>query len=314
MTEVRQTSWLLLVTLVVASSFVEFRIRQFPEHAYAVYIPKVVDGSAGAPGVYRVLAPYTHVWLVSASGLSNATVWHLSRLFWFTVAYLATYWYLRTWFAPGTAASGVLGLAAVLPLTYTNSWAHPDAIPELALFTLGCFTLVRGRDGWFAAVLVLAALNRETSAFLLVAYALARPLRTSHAGKTVVLGLLWAAIYVALRLVRGLEHYDYWQLPRNLGFLGLLPPGYDLYKRAYAWFIALLVGPAVVSISVRWREIPTPAKRLLMAGIPLVIAAFTASSIIETRIFIPLLPLGLPALMFALNVPKRVTEESPSAQ
>ena len=53
-----------------------------------------------------------------------------------------------------------------MPLTYTNSWPHPDHIPELALFTLACLAVARGHDGWFAAALIVASLNRETSAFL----------------------------------------------------------------------------------------------------------------------------------------------------
>lgn len=301
---------ILLITVVIASSFVDYRIRQYPNYAYTDYIPGVVNGTYGAPAIYRVLAPYTHTGLVSLTGWSDSTVWHLSRLFWFSAAYLAVLFYLRSWFPPGAAFAGMLGVAATLPLTYTNSWAHPDAIPELALFMLGCALIVRDRDAWLAPVLVLATLNRETAAFLVVAYAFVRPLTWSRLARVVAFGAIWLTIFAGLRLLRGFEHYEYFQLFRNFEFLKLLPPVYDIYKRGYAWFVVILTGPAFLVMLTRWSRIPPEARRLLAVAIPFAIVACTFSSIIETRIFIPLYALALPALMFAVTDPIRIAEES----
>ena len=64
---------LLLGTLVVASGFADFRIRQSPEYAYTEYIPRVMDRSYGAPAIYRVLVPYANTWIVSLTATpSNA--------------------------------------------------------------------------------------------------------------------------------------------------------------------------------------------------------------------------------------------------
>ena len=300
---------LLLGTLVVASGFADFRIRQSPEYAYTEYIPRVIDRSYGAPAIYRVLVPFANTWIVSATGWSPAIVWHLTRLSWFALAYGAIYALIRTWFSNAEALGAVCAVAATLPLTYTNSWAHADSIPELALFSLGCFCIVRGLDAWFALVLVVAALNRETSAFLVAAYAFARSPTWPHAWRTGVAAAIWVAIFVGLRLWRGVEHYDYWQLTRNLEFMKLLPPVYDVYKRFYAWFLVILAGPACLVVALNWRAVPAPARGLLAASIPMLIVALLFSSIIETRIFIPLYPLLLPAVMFALLGPKPNTGE-----
>jgi len=309
----RLPAGLLLVTVVLASSFVDFRIRQFPSHAYTDYIPGVVNGTYGAPATYRVLAPFAHVWLVELTGWSDDTIWHLSRVFWFAAAYLALFWYLRTWFAPGTAAAGVLGVAATLPLTYTNSWAHPDAIPELALFTVGCALIARRRAGWLGPVLAVATLNRETAAFLVLAYGFSQPLTGRHVVRTLGFGAIWLSIFAGLRALRGIEHYEYFQLDRNLEFLKLLPPAYDVYKRAYAWFVVALAAPAMVVIALRWSRVPQDARRMLATAGPFLLVAGSISSIIETRIFIPLYALTLPALMFALAEPIRPPEDSRGA-
>ena len=299
----------IMLPLVVASGFVDFRIRQFPEHPYAVYIPSVVGGTSEAPGTYRVLVPFANTWLAELTGAGPAVVWHLTRLAWFFGAYLSVYAYLRFWVPSEAALAGVIGVAATLPLLHTNSWAHPDSIPELALFTLGCLAVVRKHDGWFALALALAALNRETAAFLVGVYFLARPVSTVHVAKTLLFSALCVGILGGLRLWRGFEHYEYWQLGRNLNFLGLLPSGYDLYKRFYAWFIVVLAVPALAIIGSGWARVPADARQLVWSAVPLVVTGFLISSIIEPRIFLPIYPMLLPALMCVLVQPKRSDEE-----
>lgn len=295
----------LIATIALASAFTDFRIRQFPEYAYTTYIPGVVDGTYGAPAIYRVLVPFSHSFLAQATGFTPANVWHALRIGWFLVAFLALYGYLQRWVAAPAALGGVAAVGATLPLTYTNSWAHADSIPELALFTMGCAAIV-GRRYWaLAAVLLIGALNRETAGFLVITYLCSQPISRPHLVQTAAFGALAGAVLAALRLWRGVEHYDYWQLGRNLAFLKLLPPGYDLYKRAYAWFIVALALPAVLILAARWAAVPPDARRLVWSAVPLAVTGLTVSSIIEPRIFLPLYPLLLPALMCVLVQPKR---------
>ena len=299
----------LITTLVLASAFTDFRIRQFPDYPYTTYIPGVVDGTYGAPAIYRVLVPFSHTFLVKATGATPANVWHLLRIGWFFVAFTALYLYLQRWVSQPAALGGVAAVGATLPLTHTNSWAHADSIPELALFTVGCAAIAGRRYWWFAAVLLAGALNRETTGFLVITYLFSQPLSRPHLARTAAFAAVAGAVLVALRLWRGVEHYDYWQLGRNLQFLRLLPPGYDLYKRAYAWFIVALALPVVVILGARWSAVPPDARRLALSAVPLVATGLTVSSIIEPRIFLPLYPLLLPALLCVLVQPKRDNEE-----
>ena len=97
----------LMASLVLASGFVDFRIRQFVEYGFTTYIPGVIDGSYGAPAIYRVLIPFTHTWLTDTTGLSPALVWHATRLLGLLAAFLALYFYLQHWVSPESALAGV---------------------------------------------------------------------------------------------------------------------------------------------------------------------------------------------------------------
>jgi hypothetical protein len=295
----RPDGWCLLlyVTLTIATGFADVRMRAHTDNVYNAYIPAVVAGTENAPGRYRVFAPFLIDGLARVTGASMATAWYVTRLVGIFVAYCVFHVYLRTWFAPSAAVAGVSMVAATLPLTFTNSWPHPDSIPELALFTLGALAIARRLDVLFGVVLACAALNRETSVFLVVLYLVSEPLSRTRLLRATLFGGEWLAIYAGLRAMRGLEHYDYWQAARNWAELGLLPSNYDPYYRAYAYFVVVLFGP-MIYMALKAKGAPAFARRALLVVPCFLAVAFIFSSIIETRIFTPLYPLVVPATMF----------------
>jgi hypothetical protein len=291
---------LLYLVVAVAIGFADLRMRAHTGHVISSYIPGVVANTEPAPGKYRVLMPFTLHGVVALSGASLETVWYLTRLTAIFVALCIMHMYLRSWFRPDAALTGVAVMAATLPLTFTNSWPHPDAMPELALFTLGALAIARRHDPLFGGVLALAALNRETSAFLVLLYFVAYPLTARRMIRAAAFGLEWILIYSALRLFRGFEHYDYWQAGRNLSDLALLPANYDPYYRAYAYFGLILFGP-MLYLALQATPPLTMARRALVVVPCFVAVAFSFSNIIETRIFTPLYPLILPALVSSFH-------------
>ncbi|MGB2714632.1 MAG: hypothetical protein WBC51_10665 [Vicinamibacterales bacterium] len=288
----------LLALMTLASGFVDLRIRQYPERPYTEFIPRVVDGTADAPERYRVLIPFTTQAIVSSTGVAISTVWHVTRLAWFFTAYLIFYNYLRRWFGATHSMLGTALVAATVPLTYTNSWAHPDHIPELALFTAGCAAIAANRVPALAAILAVATLNRETAVFLVPLYLLAGQDVRRRLGVALMLAVEWAAIYVGLRVWRGFAHYEYGQFGRNLQFLKLLPAPYDPYARAYAYFALVLFGSFLyLAVS------HSPGRPIFMTRALWVVpmfgaVAFTISSIVEARVFTPLYALVLPSVIF----------------
>jgi hypothetical protein len=301
----------LYFALATALGFVDFRIRTHHERDLA-YTASVVAGTEEPPGRYRILAPYAFDGLIRLTRLAPDDSWFLFRWLCLLASFLAGHLYFRTWFETGAASAGNLLIAALLPLTFTNAWAHPDHLMELFLFTLACACLARDWNWGFAATLALNALNRETSAFLVLLFFLAKPIDRRRVIWSAGLAALWLAISLALRWRLGFASYDPWQAKQNLAFLALLPAAYDPYYRAFAWFVVLLIGPLLWLIARTW-AIQTRLNKVAAAVVTpvFVVTAFLFSSIIETRIFTPLLPLLIPAALTAL-FPHKSSADDPS--
>lgn len=295
----------LYLAVAIASGFVDLRSRSHADQVITAYIPGVIDGTYGAPFVYRVLAPYSVHGLSTLTGFSLSSMSHATRLAWFLLAYIVTHCYLRLWFGRSIAVAGTLLVAALLPMTFTNSWAHPDHIPELALFTLGCYAVAARRDLLFGITLVLATLNRETAVFLVALHAVVGPYDFKRLRLTALFGAIWASLFVGVRLWRGFEAFELWQFKRNLGFLTLLPEAYDPYYRTYGYFWLIVFGPLTYFALRHVSTKPEFARRALLVVPMFVVVAFTMSSIIETRIFTPVFPLVLPAALFSLVGPEQ---------
>ena len=300
---------LLYVSLAIATGFADLRMRAYPKHPVTTFSPAVVANTESAPARYRVLAPFIDHYLGRITGASPQNVWYATRLLWIFLAYCVIHVYLRTWFTADTALAGVALTAATLPLTFTNSWAHPDHMPELALFTLGALAIARGSDWLFAVALVAAALNRETSVFLVLLYAAGGSFTRGRVLRAALFGFEWLAVYIGLRAWRGFQHYDYWQAARNLTDLTMPLPAelYDPYYRRYAYFAFVIFAPMLFLALRAARGAPVFVRRALMIVPCVVTVAFMFSNIIETRIFTPLYALILPGAMFGLFSGSRLT-------
>ena len=306
MTGTRASAIVLPIYVLVATAigFADFRMRAHPERGFDAYPQAVVANTEEPPGKYRVLAPYVFEGLVAGSGVDRQVLWVGFRWATLLAGLLATHWLLLTWFSTPQAMAGSVLSSVALLLTFTNSWPHPDHLVEWALTAGAIGAFVRGHHLLFAAVLACAALNRETSAFLVLLYALSGPLwpvTGVHWRRVAAAGALWGGIYAALRFFRGVEWYDPWQFGRNLEFLGLLPDTYDPYARAYAWFGVVLIAPCCWLGWRSWSRQPQVARAALVGVVPaFVLTAFLFSSIVETRIFTPLVPMLTVIVMFAV--------------
>jgi hypothetical protein len=308
-TRADRQAWLLYAAVAVAVGFVDYRVRPGNLQTYPVteYIPKVLSGTYGAPADYRVLAPFTIDLFSRATGLGPLLGYVVSRLLFIYAGLIAVHVYVRRFFSPGAAVAAALGVAALLPLTFTNGWANPDSFPELVLFTLGCLLIAERQDLAFLVVLVLATLNRETAVFLVLlwgSYRLPGAWRR-ELPKFAAYVLVWISIYAGLRWLRGYQPYDLWMLGQNIASLRPAPPAYDPYRRIFGVFwIIFLAAPTV--LAVRGSRMPgTPAfiARTLPVFVAFVITCCSISLVIEARIFVPAIPLLLPGVVRAFTEP-----------
>lgn len=300
----------LYIGVAVALGFVDFRVRPGNLQAYPVtqYIPGVLSGTYGAPATYRVLAPFLTDLFTRITGVDALVGFVVTRLVFIYAALAALHAYARHWYSPGATLGSTLGVAALLPLTFTNGWANPDSFPELFLFTLGCLLVARRNDLLFFLVLVVATLNRETAVFLVLLWACYRlPGSWSRADLARLAGfaLTWLAICAGLRWIRGFQSYDYFMFWQNLDAFRPVPPGYDPYRRVFGYFwLALLVIPGWLAVRAsRMPGVPAFMKRVLPVAAALVVACFLISKVIEARIFVPMFPLLLPGVVWVFAGP-----------
>jgi hypothetical protein len=95
-------------------------------------------------------------------------------------------------------------------------------------------------------------------------------------------------------------------LDQNLAVLKILPPGFDPYTRVVGYLgLVFLIIPTWLAIT-GTRMPGTPAafgRALPVAGL-FVVIAFLFSAVAESRIFLPVVPLLLPAALRPIVEPK----------
>jgi hypothetical protein len=292
----------------VSVAYVDHAVRKFPQHTMAEYVPSVIAGTSGAPAKYRVLMPYLLDGIARGTGADPASVFLVVEFAAILGALVAVHVLLRVWYGEGPAVAGTLGLAALLPLAFTNSWAHPDTFPDLLLFTAGCWCVAARRDVALYPILLVGMFNRETIGFVAILWAIDR-LRTSRDRTTLARAMsyvvLCGVVYLGLRWSRGFEHYRYFMLPENLALLKLLPAGFDPYRRlvGYYW-VPLVAAPMVLAlIGVRRPAAPRYFGSALIVALLFSAVAWTLAAVAETRVFVPVLPLLAPAVVAAFVPP-----------
>lgn len=237
---------------VLAFSF--FHLVEMPNLDSRITVQQsIVDGTAGSPYRYRVLVPFLTEGLArllvvvmpyrTAFLAAHATynVLTLTGILW------AMHVFLRQWFTTEQALAGVLFTAAVMPVALRDQVYQPWSLLETLLFTLSLLWIRRDRLGWLAVAVVLGALNRETALFIPVVYGLTRvdfgSLRRGKIDRAAWLsaagGLLWLAVFGALRLARGpaepvISVAEIWQW--NRGNLLKSIPHLILFLGVFWWF------------------------------------------------------------------------------
>jgi hypothetical protein len=295
----------LYVCLAVAIGYVDHAVRRFPDHTVTNYIPEVVSGAAEAPAKYRVLAPLIFDRFIDVSGLTPLIGFLVLRALTIWTSLLALHVYFRGWFTYAESVAGVFATAALLPLTFTDSWAHPDTFIELAIFTLGCLAIAERKDAWLPVIIAAGTLNRETTAFLIVLWALDRR-QEGWSRRTVLLAAAcvaaWAAVYIGARVVRGFQHYDYWMLGENWRLLAPMPAQFDPYRRVFGLFwLVLLIAPGWIAVrGARMADAPPFFRSAAATAGVLVVVAACLARLIEARILTPLFPLLMPPAIWAV--------------
>jgi hypothetical protein len=182
----------------------------------------ILSGKAGAPLRYRVLVPFLVKPLVDTiepyAGSPEGFIWAYAVFNALAVfaSLVAMYYYLREWFPRSGSLIGALFAGGMMQVTYHYQFYQPWSLLEPAFFALGLWLIHREKYGWLLLTIFVATLNRETAAFLALAYlfvSIGRWTEARRRGETPALGRLalaaagpfvvWAVAYFGLVLLRG---------------------------------------------------------------------------------------------------------------
>jgi len=257
----------------------------------------ILDHSSPAPDRYRFVLPMmidAPIRVLAQSMPATDAFDRTYAVFYVLAlpAFLASLFaYVRVWFATEPALIGVLFVAATLPIAMRPHEYGPHSFLEPTFFSLSLLCIVRERRLWLALLVAIAALNRETGVFLVLFYAVARPLNTRRLMATVVYAAVWLAVFIGVRLYAG-DGGRYWTVDKVFSS-NLSQPWLAVFN------VAALLGVFWWFAAAGFRRAPPLVQRVARV-IPAYVAVIAVWGIWwEVRLLLPLMPLVLPlALSF----------------
>jgi hypothetical protein len=259
------------------------------------YHEEIVTGTALSPYRYRVLVPYTMEFLIQRFTpfvpYETAFLLCYGLFFFIVIAFvlLALFIYSTLWLSDTTALIGCLYAGVTLAVGFR--YFYPYSFLEVGLFTTALYLIYRQKFTSLFLVVVVASFTRETSVFIVVAYAI---LNRGWRG-TVILALTWLVIFVGSRLWLGEASspetiIEIWQENTS-------PRG--LYETILNW--SLFFGPLWI-LSVRnWKRVPNFLRRTSYVSLLYLIVIMIFGRWEETRLLMVLYPIVLPIALFNFN-------------
>lgn len=259
----------------------------------------VINGDFKSPYQYRILAP----WLVElpsivveravgvAPGKHAAMVregfYVLQRLVAVFLLLVVFHLYLRTWFSSGLSFAGTLIVAGLQLFTYRSYFFQPDSPLNFLFLTTGAWLMARGEfKGILYPLTVVGTLTRET-------FGLIVPLHLAFYGRkrlrhSIGLFFVWFGVQLLLRVVFGMRP----SFPDRPLMNNVYEAWWPLFLYAALWLVPLLyIG-----------RLPLFLRRmLLLFPLPLITANVLFGKVEETRLFLELAIVLIPAVLFALT-------------
>lgn len=260
----------------------------------------IIHGDFKSPYQYRILTPLVAEaggWIVEKTfGLSSPkskagareVFYVLQRLIATFLLFIFFHLYLRTWFSTELAFGGTLILAGLHVYTYNSYFYQPDSAPNILFLTIAAYLFRRGEyKGRLYPLTVLGSLTRET-------FGLIVPLHLAYFGfkketlkHTVGLFATWLSVQLLLRAVFGLQP----PFPSRPAIINLYQIGWPIFLFSLMWLIPLIY----------YKRLPAFFRRAIILVIPpLIIANFLFGKLEESRLFLELAIVLIPATLIAL--------------
>jgi Dolichyl-phosphate-mannose-protein mannosyltransferase len=271
----------------------------------------ILNGTANAPERYRVLVPA----IVEGPIRLFARVMPYDQAFdrayaiFYFLAMVSMLWalyaYLTEWFTDEQALVGVLLVACTIRITIRqHDWA-PGSYLEPGFFSIALLLILRDRRWWFAFLVAVASLSRETGVFLVLLYLATAPFNRRSLWTATMYLAVSGAVFVGVRLVLG-DAERYWTLGRVLE-TNLSQPSLAVFN------VAVFLGAVWLFAILGFARAPVFARRAA-AIIPIYLGAIAVWGIWwEVRLLMPIYPLVLPLALSYLFTPRQAAPLRPYA-
>jgi hypothetical protein len=308
--------WLSVLSLALSTAAVSAQVEDLGMRFIRVQQEKVHEqmlaGSGGNPWQYRILADALMEPLILAAqarGIPAASthVFIAFRFFQCLLVFLAAGIYYRL--VSLSPVSNVLGLSVLcwgMALSLYNSDLSFSVFFDVTFYLLAAILILRDRPWWVAALMLPAALNRETSALiplLLGAHAFSQrapgEARRSALTAAAVGLLVYAAVFLGLRRFYGPQAYlsaDGYSAGLTLLLVNL--------TRAATWQQLLIVlGVIPVLAAIAYRSWPPSLRVFFWVLVPVWIGVhFMAALVAEARLMlVPQVLVFIPGALFGLG-------------
>jgi len=225
------------------------------------------------------------------------------------LAFVGFHWYLRKWFNAQLSFSGVLLLAAIMPLTYRDDLQESSPL-LLFTFLLGLWAIREDRKILIATVFLIGGINNETTLILPLVYLLYN-YRTWDMKPLVLLCRDTLLVSLPMIMAVGTIRYINWDQP-HLGGAWHLPDNLEgmFSWDLQFWGIIYIFGVLWVYAFLRYGKKPLFLKRASLM-MPYFIAAHLLTGIIfEIRQMLPLSFIVIPMALFYIYPPLEDAEVS----
>ncbi len=276
---------------------------QLLEQGYNDYYDGVFYGKLGGPYVYRILVPYT----VRAvhNFVPGVKPMHIDLFFQFLFLFgcqLVMYHYLRLFVSRMMALGGVLLFVVLMgymlgQMVGLTSIETSDTLNVLVLL-LALYFLYKNKLLKLLIVLFIGMFNRETPMVLLPVLLY---YEWTHGRPKI--NLLWITLvvfipYVALRFWWDGNAVSFEGITSNIPFLDGAKTVDALKANVYVF---VLLAPLLLIAAFRFRELPTLVRFAAALTIPFIVLHYIVGTVIEARLWMPLLVLLVPAVTCNLH-------------
>lgn len=255
----------------------------------------LINGAGTAPTQYRLLQYYVPELIHRLFGIDLVNAYLLQRLGWTTLTVLVFHVYLRKWFDTKVAMIGTLFLLATMQWTYLNHLQEAEPL-NVFIFLIGLFAIREKAFWWLLVIVMVGALNKLTVIFLPLLYFTCWFKTTRTMGllaKTLVLSMLVA-------LICGTIRWYFHPIPYMTSFFQWQYNGSGiLFFQGWKFFgVIFLYGMFWIAAFRFWGKKPLFLRRAALVVPLYCLGHFLIARINETRLFLPLAPIIIPAGLF----------------